>query len=165
MQPAGNVEVWLGEVERRMRSSVRAQVRRARRSGLVHQGLFLAPPHQPDACHAFASTHARGAPTPSQQNRRPTRAFNRPFPTPIRTPHHPYPRNLQIMEATAAYDLQPGTQWVCNWPAMVVLAVVQMFWSTGVEAAVAASSVPAYLEGCTKELMELTDLVRAGGLW
>ena len=27
MQPAGNVEVWLGEVERRMRSSVRAQVR------------------------------------------------------------------------------------------------------------------------------------------
>lgn len=26
MQPAGNVEVWLGEVERRMRSSVRHQV-------------------------------------------------------------------------------------------------------------------------------------------
>lgn len=26
MQPVGNVEVWLGEVERRMRSSVRAQV-------------------------------------------------------------------------------------------------------------------------------------------
>jgi hypothetical protein len=34
MQPAGNVEFWLGEVERRMLASVRTQVRRGGSLGL-----------------------------------------------------------------------------------------------------------------------------------
>ncbi|GBF98747.1 dynein heavy chain axonemal [Raphidocelis subcapitata] len=90
MQPVGNVETWLGEVERRMRASVRAQ----------------------------------------------------------------------IVAAMAAYDSRPRTQWVCDWPAMVVLAVAQVFWCGGVEAAIAAGGVRAYLEKCTADLMGLTDLVR-----
>jgi hypothetical protein len=91
MQPVGNVETWLGEVERRMRASVRAQ----------------------------------------------------------------------IVAAMAAYDSRPRTQWVCDWPAMVVLAVAQVFWCGGVEAAIAEGGVPAYLDKCTSDLMGLTDLVRA----
>jgi hypothetical protein len=61
----------------------------------------------------------------------------------------------------AAFDSRPRTQWVCDWPAMVVLAVVQAFWSAGVEAAVAAGGVPGFLGSCTEELMGLTDLVGA----
>jgi dynein heavy chain len=59
----------------------------------------------------------------------------------------------------AAYGSKPRTQWVCDWPAMVVLAVTQVFWSAGVEGAVAESSVPAFLQKCTEDLMGLTDLV------
>lgn len=43
---------------------------------------------------------------------------------------------------------------------MVILAVAQVFWSTGVEAAVSEGAVPRYLGKCTDELMGLTDLVR-----
>jgi len=42
---------------------------------------------------------------------------------------------------------------------MVVLAVAQVFWSVGVEAAVGEGKVPAYLDKCTEQLMGLTDLV------
>ncbi|KAF6265909.1 dynein heavy chain 2 [Scenedesmus sp. NREL 46B-D3] len=70
MMPAGNVEVWLGEVERRMKASIRSQV--------------------------VAAMHA--------------------------------------------YVSRPRTSWVREWPAMVVLA--------------------AFLERCTADLMDLTDLVQ-----
>ncbi|GAX80571.1 hypothetical protein CEUSTIGMA_g8008.t1 [Chlamydomonas eustigma] len=90
MFPTGNVETWLGEVERRMRSSVRSQTS--------------------DSIQAYANT-AR-------------------------------------------------TQWVREWPAMVVLAVSAIFWSKECEDSIKASKVPDYLEKCTKDLMDLTDLVR-----
>lgn len=63
------------------------------------------------------------------------------------------------MAAMAAYGTKPRPQWVTEWPAMVVLAVAQLFWSAGVEEAVAGGGVAGYLEKCTEELMGLTDLV------
>lgn len=66
MKPQGNVEIWLGEVERRMRNSVR----------------------------------------------------------------------YQIQESMKAYTSVARTQWVRDWPAMVVLAVSAIFWSAEVEEAI-----------------------------
>ena len=65
------------------------------------------------------------------------------------------------MEAMAAHGSKPRTQWVSEWPAMVVLSVAQVFWAAGVEGAVAEGAVAAYLNKCTGELMGLTDLVSA----
>jgi dynein heavy chain, axonemal len=65
MAPTGNVETWLGEVERRMHASIRTQV--------------------------IAAMHA--------------------------------------------YSARPRTSWVREWPAMVVLAVSQIFWVHGIEEA------------------------------
>ncbi len=76
MQPAGGVEVWLGEVERRMRSSVRQQ----------------------------------------------------------------------IIDSMAAYATQARPSWVRQWPAMVVLAVSQIYWSQEVENAIELGSLPQYLD-------------------
>jgi hypothetical protein len=70
------------------------------------------------------------------------------------------PTTPQIMAAMAAYGTRPRTQWVCEWPAMVVLAAAQVFWSQGVEAAIKEGRVGVHLEKCTEELMGLTDLVR-----
>lgn len=70
----------------------------------------------------------------------------------------------QITAAMAAYGTKPRTEWVCDWPAMVVLAVAQVFWSAGVEGAVAEGAVPAFLAKCADELMGLTDLVGASAV-
>ncbi|KXZ54227.1 hypothetical protein GPECTOR_5g319 [Gonium pectorale] len=90
MMPQGNVEIWLGEVERRMRSSVRHQV-------------------------------------------------------------------ILGMEAYAATARK---QWVREWPAMVVLAVSAIFWSQQVEEAITGGTVPDYLQRCSSDLLDLTELVR-----
>lgn len=42
----------------------------------------------------------------------------------------------QIIAAMHAYPTRPRTAWVREWPAMVVLAVSQIFWARGVEEAV-----------------------------
>lgn len=42
---------------------------------------------------------------------------------------------LQIIAAMHAYPSRPRTAWVREWPAMVVLAVSQIFWARGVEEA------------------------------
>lgn len=47
----------------------------------------------------------------------------------------------QVVAAMHAYVTQPRTSWVREWPAMVVLAVSQIFWARGVEEAVAAGSL------------------------
>jgi dynein heavy chain len=70
MLPEGNVEVWLGEVERRMKASVRTQV--------------------------IAAMHAHAS--------------------------------------------RPRTSWVREWPAMVVLAVSQIFWARVVEDAITSGT-------------------------
>ncbi|KAF8071068.1 Dnah1 [Scenedesmus sp. PABB004] len=66
----------------------------------------------------------------------------------------------EIVAAMHAHATRPRAAWVREWPAMVVLAVSQIFWAHGVEEAVAASSVQAYLERCTSDLMALTELVQ-----
>jgi hypothetical protein len=142
MQPAGNVEAWLGEVERRMKSSVRAQVAS---DAAVGSGLRASTVW---AC--FPAPHCLTA-----QAGRCQLLLEPPEPKPPGTPRSP-----QIMAAMAAYGSKPRAQWVCDWPAMVVLAATQIFWSAGVEAAVAEGAVPAFLGKCTDDLMALTDLVR-----
>jgi dynein heavy chain len=48
---------------------------------------------------------------------------------------------LQVVAAMHAYVSRPRTSWVREWPAMVVLAVSQIFWARGVEESVAAGNV------------------------
>ncbi|KAL0019092.1 hypothetical protein WJX77_000912 [Trebouxia sp. C0004] len=90
MQASGPVELWLGEVERRMKSSVRAQT----------QASLL------------------------------------------------------------DYTVRARPEWVRKWPAMAVLAVSAICWSQMVEEGIRASSVPAVLQKCVNDLLDLTDLVR-----
>eukprot|EP00798_Chlamydomonas_sp_ICE-L_P022533 gene22533-29660_t len=90
MFPTGSVEIWLGEVERRMKASVRCQV----------------------------------------------------------------------VESLANYVQVPRNEWVKNWPAMVVLAVSGIFWSTECEQAIIGGKVEDYLKKCSQDLLDLTDLVR-----
>jgi dynein heavy chain len=52
------------------------------------------------------------------------------------------------------------TEWVRQWPAMVIIAVNSIMWSAAVEEAIVGGSVPAFLETSVNELMDLTDLVR-----
>lgn len=49
--------------------------------------------------------------------------------------------SLQIVAAMHAYVQRPRPSWVREWPAMVVLAVSQIFWARGVEEAVVAGNV------------------------
>jgi hypothetical protein len=49
--------------------------------------------------------------------------------------------HTQILAAMHAYTGRPHTSWVCEWPAMVVLAVSQVFWARGVEEAVTQGTV------------------------
>lgn len=48
-----------------------------------------------------------------------------------------------------AYATRPRTAWVRDWPAMVVLAVSQIYWARGVEGAVAAGKVQVGTTGNT----------------
>lgn len=66
----------------------------------------------------------------------------------------------QVVLAVAAYATTPRKQWVRDWPAMVVLAVSAIYWSREVEEAISEGSVPAYLDKCSADLLDLTDLVR-----
>jgi hypothetical protein len=45
MMPAGNVEAWLGEVERRMKASIRTQVRPAANAAAVAVMYSNTPVH------------------------------------------------------------------------------------------------------------------------
>jgi dynein heavy chain, axonemal len=64
------------------------------------------------------------------------------------------------MGHSQAYPQRPRTDWVREWPAMVVLAGSAVFWSAEVEKAISGGTVGEYLKQCTRELMDLTDLVR-----
>ena len=66
----------------------------------------------------------------------------------------------QTSLALAAYPVTPRTTWVRTWPAMVVLAGSGVMWSAGVEGAISAHTLDAFLQQSTAELMDLTDLVR-----
>ncbi len=48
MMPVGNMEVWLGEVERRMKASIRTQVDMACNMLLTLYAVVLASHHVPE---------------------------------------------------------------------------------------------------------------------
>lgn len=54
----------------------------------------------------------------------------------------------------------PRTDWVRQWPAMVIIAVNSIIWSIAVEDAINGGKVPGFLDRSIGELMDLTDLVR-----
>ena len=66
----------------------------------------------------------------------------------------------QTRAALTAYVTAPRTQWVLQWPAMVVIAAAGVFWARGVEDAIEKQDVASALEQNTADLMGLTDLVR-----
>ena len=66
----------------------------------------------------------------------------------------------QCHDSLVAYEQVPRTQWVRDWPAMVVIAVNSIFWSQNSETAIDGGAIPAFLEQSISELMDLTDLVR-----
>ncbi|KAG2454516.1 hypothetical protein HYH02_000363 [Chlamydomonas schloesseri] len=51
-------------------------------------------------------------------------------------------------------------EWALRWPGMVVLLAAGVFWTRGVEDALAAQKLPAYEKQCSAELREVVDLVR-----
>jgi dynein heavy chain len=49
-------------------------------------------------------------------------------------------------ESSQEYAQIPRTEWVKNWPGQVVLAVSQMYWTIGVEEALAQGKKRALIE-------------------
>lgn len=68
--------------------------------------------------------------------------------------------HAQLAAALAAYPTTPRTQWVLQWPAMIVLAISAIFWSSGVENAFEGAGAEAARDNCTRELLDLTEVVR-----
>lgn len=66
----------------------------------------------------------------------------------------------QCIDAIAAYTTKPRTQWVLEWPAMVVLGISGVFWARNVEAGIKSGNMPGVLEQNTADLMGLTEVVR-----
>ena len=66
----------------------------------------------------------------------------------------------QIKLCIGEYASIPRTDWVRNWPAMVILCGSQVFWTRGVEEGLNTGSLAKFAEKSTKDLMDLTDLVR-----
>ena len=59
-----------------------------------------------------------------------------------------------------SYAIDKRTDWVLNWPAMVILAISGVYWAKEVEEGVDAGDMKAVLDKNTSDLMGLTDLVR-----
>ena len=68
--------------------------------------------------------------------------------------------HAQLVAALAAYATTPRTEWVLQWPAMIVLAVSAVFWSSGVEDAFAGAGAETARDNCTEDLLGLTEVVR-----
>ena len=68
--------------------------------------------------------------------------------------------HAQLVAALAAYPTTPRTKWVLQWPAMIVLAISAIFWSSGVENAFEGAGAEAARDNCTRELLDLTEVVR-----
>ncbi|KAK3252700.1 hypothetical protein CYMTET_38016 [Cymbomonas tetramitiformis] len=66
----------------------------------------------------------------------------------------------QTIQAMEAYATEPRKEWVCNWPAMVVLAVSAIMWTRGVEGAILDRKLHEFYKECSESLLDLTDLVR-----
>lgn len=67
---------------------------------------------------------------------------------------------LQIIAAMHAYVQRPRPSWVREWPAMVVLAVSQIFWARAVEEAVVAGDIQVIAWTCKTPKQQTV----AGGL-
>ncbi|GAX74205.1 hypothetical protein CEUSTIGMA_g1654.t1 [Chlamydomonas eustigma] len=59
-----------------------------------------------------------------------------------------------------AYAQKPRSEWVLEWPGMVVLVVTAVYWTKGVTAAIKSSAVAEYEKQCTSDLLRIVDLVR-----
>lgn len=68
--------------------------------------------------------------------------------------------HAQLVAALAAYATTPRTEWVLQWPAMIVLVVSALFWSSGVEHAFVGAGAETARDNCTRELLDLTEVVR-----
>ncbi|CAG9332270.1 unnamed protein product [Blepharisma stoltei] len=58
------------------------------------------------------------------------------------------------------YQKQERTQWIRNWPSMVVLGVNQLCWTAGVEDAIKNNTMKAYEDKLTKLIMGVVVMVR-----
>lgn len=56
----------------------------------------------------------------------------------------------------ADYPSKPRHQWVLQWPGMVVLVVTGIYWTQGVEGALAQGEVKKCEDYCTSELMKVS---------
>jgi dynein heavy chain, axonemal len=68
--------------------------------------------------------------------------------------------HAQLVAALAAYATTPRTKWVLQWPAMIVLAISAVFWSSGVEDAFAGPGAATARDACAQALLDLTAVVR-----
>lgn len=67
----------------------------------------------------------------------------------------------QTEAAIASYAVTARSEWVLQWPAMVVIAVSGVYWCKTVEESFTGEGgVAAARDQCTKELLDLTDVVR-----
>jgi hypothetical protein len=159
MLPAGNVEVWLAEVERRMKGSVRTQVSN-------HVFISLAPASGANdgqnILPAAATLHC------SWGRLRPhimvdVTCLGDSALGLLKTACPLF--SVQIIAAMHAYPSRPRTAWVQEWPAMVVLAVSQIFWARGVEEALTQGTVQVGAPGCIKQYFVASAAVGLHCTW
>ena len=65
-----------------------------------------------------------------------------------------------IEQAYEAYKKTPREQWVLDWPGQVVICVGQIYWTSNVEAAIAAGGKKALEDAMAKCTNELNDVIR-----
>ena len=60
----------------------------------------------------------------------------------------------------AEYQTAPRTDWVKNWPSMVILTVSQIMWTTGVDLAIKNGNLREYEEILSKQILGVVFMVR-----
>lgn len=63
-------------------------------------------------------------------------------------------------KAIAAYLGKPRSEWILDWPGMLVLCCSQIYWTKEVSESIQGGRVQEYSETCTSELRKVVELVR-----